>query len=189
MLDIMVTNATRSATVTVMPHVISLLAPVIVLRVSCCQTAIKNVHQEALELTVGRLVNVRMVLHVIQWMVPAAAWLVGRAPFVSKAVLMDGTVQGVTAAVTVYTTRHVIMSMENVPAMQVGRESNVTNHVTVDFMDLAASQCASAMKAILYHVTLSMDVASVSLDGLGKSARYFVLEESLVQIVYKTASA
>lgn len=39
-------------------------------------------------------------------------------------------------------------------------------------MDLAASQCASAMKAILYHVTLSMDVASVSLDGLGKSARY-----------------
>ena len=39
-------------------------------------------------------------------------------------------------------------------------------------MDLAASQCASAMKTILYHVTLSMDVASVSLDGLGKSARY-----------------
>lgn len=45
---------------------------------------LQNVHQEALELTVGRLVNVRMVLHVIQWMVPAAAWLVGRAPFVSK---------------------------------------------------------------------------------------------------------
>lgn len=39
-------------------------------------------------------------------------------------------------------------------------------------MDLAASQYASAIKAILFHVTLLMDGAIVTQGGLGKSALY-----------------
>lgn len=113
-------------------------------------------------------------------MVLVPALQAGKAHFVSKVVQMAGMVRSVTVAVIVYTTLHVIISLETAPAVLDGRGSLATHHVIVDSMDMAVNLFVSVIKVTPYHVTLLMGGATVTRDGLGKSALCSVQEENLV---------
>jgi len=122
-------------------------------------------------------------------MVLVPAWQAGKAHFVSKVVQMVGMVRDVTIPVAVCMTLLAITSLESVPAVQDGRDSGAANPVIVDSLAMAVNLFASVIKITPYHVILLMATATVTRDGLGRSAPCFVQEENLVQIVPKIASA
>lgn len=122
-------------------------------------------------------------------MVLVPAQQAGKADFANKVVPMAGMVRDVTVAVIVYMALHVIMSLESAPAVRDGRDSLATVRVIVDSMDMAVNLFVSVIRVTPYHVTLLMGGATVTRDGLGKSALCSVQEENLVQTVLKIASA
>jgi len=142
-----------------------------------------------MDISARRHANVSTVPHVTQCLETVTAVQGGKVSSVNRVVIVVGMAQDATEAVIAYISPLVIMSLDSAPAVQDGKGPGATNHATLDSMDWVANLFVSVTKITPFHVTLLMDTATVFLDGLGKSALYFVPKASMVQVVQKSVSA